>query len=206
MSFMAPALTARGVTFVSAGYRLAPAHCFPAGLDDVADAVAWLSRHVAEHGGDPARLFVGGHSAGGHYAALLAVTMRWRAARALPHDVLRGCLPVSGTYRVGDGSGLAMRPRFLGPVADPAVDRAASPLFVIEPGASPRWLLAHGSRDFPHLIAQAAQMTEALARAGVRVDTEVLAGCDHFDASVACGDPAQSWVPRAAQWMRQVRD
>ena len=206
MSFMAPALTARGITFVSAGYRLAPAHCFPTGLDDGADAIAWVWRHIAAHGGDPNRIFIGGHSAGGHYAALLAVTSRWRAERGLPRDVLRGCLPVSGTYRLGEGSGLAMRPRFLGPVADPAVDRAASPLFVIEPGASPRWLLAHGSRDFPHLIAQAAQMTEALAHAGVAVDTEVLADCDHFEASVACGDPAQSWVPRAAQWMRQVRD
>ena len=206
MAFMAPALQARGVSFVSAGYRLAPGHLFPTGFGDAADAVAWVHRHAAEHGADPGRIFVGGHSAGGHYAALLAVTSRWRAERGLPRDVLRGCLPVSGTYRLGEGSGLAMRPRFLGPVADPAVDRAASPLFVIEPGASPRWLLAHGSRDFPHLIAQAAQMTEALAHAGVAVDTEVLADCDHFEASVACGDPAQSWVPRAAQWMRQVRD
>jgi len=34
----------------------------------------------------------------------------------------------------------------------------------------------------------------------------VLEGCDHFEASLACGDPGASWVPRAAQWMREARD
>ena len=206
MAFMAPALLARGVTFVSAGYRLAPTHLFPAGLDDAADAVAWIARHAPEHGGNPDRIFVGGHSAGGHYAALLSVTSAWRSARGLAPDVLRGCLPVSGVYRFGAGSGLTVRPRFLGPLADPQVDAAASPLLRLESGVSPPWLLSHGSRDFPHLVAQAGEMTEALRRAGVPVDIEVLDGSDHFEASLACGDPGASWVPRAAQWMRETRD
>ena len=82
MVFMAPAFLAQGITFVSAGYRLAPQHRFPTALGDCADALAWVHQHIDEHGGDPARLFVGGHSAGGHYAALLlAVTAGWRAER-----------------------------------------------------------------------------------------------------------------------------
>ena len=206
MAFMAPALLARGVTFISAGYRLAPAHVFPAAFDDAADAIAWVARHRAEHGGDTQRIFVGGHSAGGHYAALLAVTAAWRRERGLARDVLRGCLPVSGVYRFGPGSGLTVRPRFLGPLADPQVDAAASPLTRLEPGVSPPWLLSHGSRDFPHLVAQAGEMAEALRAAGVPVDIEVLEGCDHFEASLACGDPGGSWVMRAAQWMREARD
>ena len=205
MYFMAPALLANGVTFVSAGYRLAPAHLFPACLEDAADAVGWVAHNIHAHGGDRARIFVGGHSAGGHLAALLAATSAWRVCRALASKTIRGCLPVSGVYRFGEGSGLAVRPRFLGPVADERVDTAASPLRALEPEASAPWLLTHGSRDFPHLIAQARQMAEALVRAGIPVDIEVLEGCDHFEASVACGDPA-GWALRAAQWMRQVRD
>jgi len=115
MEFMAPALTARGVTFVSAGYRLAPQHLFPVCVDDAARAVAWLHGHIGAHGGEPGRVFVGGHSAGGHLAALLAVARAWRADRHLPADAVRGCLPVSGVYRVDAQSGLSMRPRFLGP-------------------------------------------------------------------------------------------
>src|SRR6516162_6559545 len=131
MYFMAPALVAQGVTLVSAGYRLAPRHVFPAGFDDAADALAWVHRHIASHGGDPRRIFVGGHSAGGHYAALLAVSGAWREARSLPRDVLRGCLPVSGVYRFGADSGLSLRPRFLGSGNEAQVDVDASPLLRI---------------------------------------------------------------------------
>src|SRR5512144_1783347 len=68
MLFMAPAFNAAGVTFVSAGYRLAPQHVFPAAVDDCARAVDWVRRNIVAHGGDPRELFIGGHSAGGHYA------------------------------------------------------------------------------------------------------------------------------------------
>jgi arylformamidase len=204
MAFMAPALTAQGVTFVSAGYRLAPEHVFPVGVDDCADAVAWVARQIGEYGGSPRRVFVGGHSAGGHYAALLAVTSAWRAQRALRGNVLRGCLPVSGVYRFGPDSGMAVRPRFLGPVNDGTAETAASPLEQIEPTACPPFFITHGSRDFPHLITQAGQMAQALRRAGVTVQTQILDDCDHFDASLACGDTAKPWAAHAAAWMRQT--
>jgi acetyl esterase/lipase len=200
MYFMAPALTAQGVTFVSAGYRLAPGHVFPAGFDDCADALAWVVRHIATHGGDPARVFVGGHSAGGHYAALLAVSDSWREARGLPAPVLRGCLPVSGVYRFGAGSGLSIRPRFLGAPGDGSVELAASPIAQLNPAACPPFMLSVGGRDFPHLIGQADEMVAVLRSKGVPVQTEVLPDCDHFEASVACGDA--EWATRAAAWMR----
>jgi len=209
MFFMAPALLQEGVTFVSAGYRLAPAHVFPAGLDDCADAVTWVERHASRHGGDPDRIFVGGHSAGGHYAALLAVSSAWRTARGLPVDVLKGCLPVSGVYQFGDESGMAVRPRFLGSRAPDAVaqgddraEAAAAPLAQLEPAACPPFLLTRGGRDFPHLIGQADRMAAALDAAGVPVQQEILADCDHFEASIACGQQGGAWASRAADWMR----
>ncbi|VWX61836.1 Acetyl esterase/lipase [Burkholderiales bacterium 8X] len=204
MHFMAPALVAEGVTFVSAGYRLAPGHVFPTALEDAADAVAWVWNHVAN--ADPAkpmRLFVGGHSAGGHYASLLAVDGAWRKARGLPHDVLSGCLPVSGVYRFGEGSGLNTRPRFLGSGDEARTDRAASPILQIDPKACPPFLITCGSRDFPHLVKQAGEMASALRDAGVPVRSEILEGADHFDASVACGEHPAGWPALAAAWMRQ---
>ena len=125
MAFMAPAFNAAGVTFVSAGYRLAPQHLFPAGVEDCAKAVKWVAENIADSGGDPAQLFVGGHSSGGHYAALLAVDDAWRKKLGLPSDILRGCLTLSGVFEFGEGSGLSARPRFLG--EDPANDTRASP-------------------------------------------------------------------------------
>ena len=202
MAFMAPAFNALGVTFVSAGYRLAPQHVFPVGLDDCAEAVAWVSKHL------PGRVFVGGHSAGGHYAALLAVTSAWRAARGLAVDVLAGCLPVSGVYRFGPDSGMAQRPRFLGPVEDGQAEVAASPLAqLVRPesaAACPPFLVTWGEKDFPHLAVQGRQFTAALQAAGVPVATDVLPGCDHFEASITAGQSEGGWPARAARWMHDT--
>ena len=199
MGFMAPALATQGVLFASIGYRLAPAHVFPAGLDDVAAAIAAIEKSASRWGGDGRRLFIGGHSAGGHYTSLLAVRRDWQSLHGLPHDAIRGCLPISGVYRFGAGSGLSMRPRFLGPESA-ALERAASPILNIQ-GTPPPFLIAHGDRDFPHLVTQAVEMEAALRAAGGAVERLVLAGCDHLGASLAAGDANGPWVPRAADFM-----
>jgi acetyl esterase/lipase len=118
--------------------------------------------HAGEHGGNARRIFVGGHSSGGHYAALLAATSDWQRRRGLPADVVRGCLPVSGVFRFDAESGLTMRPRFLGPAGEGDRAAAASPLLRIDAAACAPFLLAWGSRDFAHLIVQGRQMHEAL--------------------------------------------
>jgi len=203
MYFMAPALLAQGIVFVSAGYRLAPAHVFPAGFEDCADAVAWVIRNLRTGASGQPRFFIGGHSAGGHYAALLAVTAQWRSQRGLQAQPLAGCLPVSGVYHFGADSGMAQRPRFLGPVEDGPAELAASPMVRLQADACPPFLLTHGSRDFPHLINQARQMETALKAVNVPVQVEILEDCDHFEASVACGDASRPWVARAAAWIRE---
>src|SRR6476619_7170545 len=149
MLFMAPAFNDAGVTFVSAGYRLAPRHVFPAAVDDCVRAVDWILRNVATHGGDPQQLFIGGHSAGGHYAALLAVDDAWLKDIGTPRSVVRGCLPISAVFEFGAGSGLSMRPRFLG--ADADSDTRASPLLHLN-GVPPAFLVAYGTREFSHMI------------------------------------------------------
>ena len=201
MSFMAPALTARGVTVASLGYRLAPAHLFPSGYEDCLAGIAWLARNAGAHGGDPDRIFVGGHSAGGHQAALMAVRDDWQSALRLSSAVVRGCLPVSGVYEFREGSGLTMRPRFLGP-EEAGMDAPASPLAHVT-GPPPPFLIAYGDDDFPHLIAQAEAMEAALKSAGGDVASLVLEGCGHLEASLAAGDPEAPWVGAAVDWMRR---
>lgn len=204
LSFMAPGLMEAGIVFASVGYRLAPAHLFPEGFEDAARAMAWLHAHAAGFGGDPGRLFVGGHSAGGHYAALLALRRDWQARHGLPADAIKGCLPVSGVYDFTATGGLSMRPRFLGPEGNGS-EREASPLLKIadaRPAAPPPpFLMAHGDDDFPHLVRQAEAMQAALRRAGGEVERIVLPGCTHFTAVLATSDPALPWRRRAIEWM-----
>jgi acetyl esterase/lipase len=95
--YPAPALNARGITLVAPDYSLAPATSLEEIVRQVRTAIAWLHRHGAEHGIDPERLFVGGHSAGGHLTGAI-VADGWRAAYGLPEDAVKGAMPVSGIF------------------------------------------------------------------------------------------------------------
>ena len=145
MAFMAPVFNRAGIGFVSIGYRLAPAHVFPAGLDDCMNGLKWVYENIGKLNGDPSRLFISGHSAGGHQTSLMAVRRDWQEGYGLPADVVRGCLPVSGVFDFREGSGLSMRPRFLGPSGN---EEAASPIMQY-PGRATPVLPVLGQQGFP---------------------------------------------------------
>ncbi|MFT5502479.1 MAG: arylformamidase [Gammaproteobacteria bacterium] len=202
MSFMAPALNQFGICLVSIGYRLAPQHVYPAGLEDCCDGLALVHQRIAEWGGNPNRLFVGGHSAGGHYAALMALQNQWQNERNVPVDVIKGVLPISGTYQFGAGSGLAMRPRFLGPEGNEA-EVTASPNQYIHADAPP-FFVAWGEKDFSHLIDQAKAFSDSLQSVGVNVGCLELDDCDHLGASYASGDVNGIWPRKASKFIQKT--
>lgn len=197
MAFMAPPLNASGVTFVSLGYRLAPQVIWPDGVLDAAKGLAWVYQNIADHGGDPERVVVGGHSAGGHYAMWLAVRDDWQEALGLPVNVVKAAIPVSGVYDFTEGNGMPVRPRFLGD--DLANETDASPMLTLS--RTPPVFMSWGDRDFPHLIVQAEKMVDVYRQHGGAVETHVLVDCDHLGASYACGDQASTWVHDLQLWM-----
>jgi acetyl esterase/lipase len=91
----------RGFVFVSTNYRLLPKVDMGTIVRDVAKSVRWVHDHIAEHGGDPKRLFIMGHSAGAQLAALVCTDGRYLKAEGLPLAIVKGCVPVDGdTYDV----------------------------------------------------------------------------------------------------------
>ena len=87
--------------FVSTTYRLLPKVTMEQLVGDVAAALGWVHRHVGKHGGDPTRIIVAGHSAGGQLAALLCTDDRYLAKEGVPFASLAGCAPVDGdTYDI----------------------------------------------------------------------------------------------------------
>ena len=91
----------KGFVFVSTNYRLLPEVDMGTLTRDAAKAFGWMEKHIAEYGGDPTRVLVGGHSAGAQLAALLCTDDRYLKAEGDTFDCLIGCVPVDGdTYDV----------------------------------------------------------------------------------------------------------
>jgi acetyl esterase/lipase len=91
-----PKFAGQGVALVAAGYRLSPEAKLPEFIEDAAAATAWVVKNIARYGGDPRKVFVGGHSAGGYLAEMIGMDPRWLAAHGLSNRDLAGLIPVSG--------------------------------------------------------------------------------------------------------------
>ena len=91
----------KGFVFVSINYRLWPTVEMGPLIADVAKAFRWTEDHIAEYGGDPKRVLVGGHSAGAQLAAIICTDEKYLKAEGIGFDVLKGCVPVDGdTYDI----------------------------------------------------------------------------------------------------------
>src|SRR5262245_47873786 len=94
-------LARQGVVAVLPNYRLWPGARPQEQIKDVARAFAWTCKNVGEHGGNPKQVFVCGHSAGGHLAALLATDESYLKAEGLNAKAIKGVIPVSGVFKIG---------------------------------------------------------------------------------------------------------
>lgn len=151
-------MAARGWVCVSVNYRLAPKYRWPTQIHDVRNAVRWVHDHIAEYGGDPAHLVLTGGSAGGHLAALAALTA----------DVpVAACVPFYGVYDMaGDDPYIAALRRFLGRRvfprdATPEDFGEASPIEHVGPDA-PDFFVIHGVNDTLVSVRQARAFVERL--------------------------------------------
>ncbi|MDT0681610.1 alpha/beta hydrolase [Roseicyclus sp. F158] len=195
--FMAPAITAFPAILVSASYRLSPEVSFRDLLRDCFAAVKKAQEVAPDFGGDPERLFVGGHSAGGQIAALLVQRDDWRDEAGLPADAIKGSFPMSANFarRLTDletDTSLHIGPE----VPDSPLELARSPL----PRDIPV-LVAWGGDEKPYVLEEGPQFVEALKASGVRAEGMVMEGADHFEAHLRTGDPDDPWTRRVRQIM-----
>ncbi len=211
----------RGWICIAANYRLAPKHRFPTQIVDVKRAIAWVHENIAQYGGDPSYVAITGGSAGGHLAALAALTPGlpdYQPGFEEADTSISACVPFYGIY---DLAGLTetraavdMRDRFFAPWVfnmDPQTDLdefvRASPLAHVDENA-PDFFVIHGRNDTLAPVAQARALVAALRdRSKATVTYAEVPGAQHaFDVfSSIRSQHTIGAVQRWLQWHRATR-
>jgi len=181
-SFPADTFVPAGATYVALNFANIPKVRMPGMADQIRRAVAWLHGNAATFGGDPARIYISGHSSGGHLAAVL-LTTDWEAL-GLPDDVIKGGVCASGLYEMRPVM-LSSRRNYI--TLSPEEEAALSPLRHLARIRCPIGV-AHGTRESPEFQRQARAFVAALAEGGYRHEFAVLDDLNHFEVCDSLAD------------------
>jgi arylformamidase len=173
-TFLAEGVLPHGINFALIEYTLAPAARLDRIVDEVRRAAQWLSEHLADYGADPTRLYVSGHSAGGHLTA---------SAMTLP--AVRGGLAISGLYDLEP-----IRLNYLNEKLglDAAEAERNSPLLHLPAMAGPL-VVAYGTAELPELCRQSIDYAQVWVETGLPGHLLPIDGANHFTILEALADP-----------------
>lgn len=191
-TFMARHITAIGCVLVSPSYRLVTHARFPAALDDCMATLAHVREHISDCSGDPSRIYLGGHSAGAHLAALTALRS--------PITV-QGCLAISGImdlYHPSPTPGSLEERVYSMVLSDPSQDAVMSPVCWATGNRVP-FDLTIGEYDSPRVRSSNLRLFELLKLQAARVELHDLPGLDHFQTHTGLCDGNAGWYQRLKQ-------
>lgn len=192
----------RGFVFVSTNYRLLPSVDMGTIIRDIARSIRWVHDHITEHGGDPNRLYIMGHSAGAQLAALICTDDRYLKAEGLSLAITKGCVPVDGdTYDVPamiETAETRRRAHGQPPIKnghrekfgnDPAKHRDYSAVYhVARDKQIPPFLILHVA-DHPDVSAQAQRLGKVLTDAGLPATVFGARETNHTRINAELGQP-----------------
>jgi arylformamidase len=174
-SGVALGLHAQGITTVVINYALCPR----VGIDEIVRqtraALAWTLRNIQTYGGDPARVAIGGHSAGGHLTAM-ALQTEWADDYGLPQDPFVAAIPFSGLFDIEP-----LRFSYLQPAIqlDDGIIRRNSPAFTVRPCKTPLWI-TWGGAESTEFARQSEIYHQAWQAAGNQSELRAVPGANHF--------------------------
>lgn len=184
------ALASRGFVTVIPDHRLAPAHPFPAFVEDGAAAVAAACRLAADHGGDPDRIVLAGHSSGAYIASMLTLDPRWLSAAGVDPRRVRAFAGLSGPYDFYPFDVKASIEAF-GEAPDPRMTQPVN----LDLSSAPPVFLAHGGRDETVRVRNSESLARALTAAGADCDLKIYPPLDHKDVVLALSRPFRDRAP-----------
>ena len=182
-SFVARGLQPAGILVAVINYALIPTVDMDELVRQVRASVAWLHRNVRALGGDPARITVSGHSAGGHLVAMLMST-DWVELAGVPSDVIKAGCGISGLYDL-EAIRLCYLNQTLGLTMEAA--RRNSPVHLVPRSAGPL-LLPLGAKEGDEYHRQTESLGAAWRRRGLHAEVIDMASHDHFSIITELGD------------------
>ncbi|MBI2298843.1 MAG: alpha/beta hydrolase [Armatimonadetes bacterium] len=203
--YLGRAIAGAGFLTVCPSYRLSPQVRHPEHAKDAAAALKWVQDHIAEYGGDPQRLVVGGHSAGGHLCSLVTLDRHYLTDIGGDPTLIRGVAALSGVYDLRRMAKI----RFLRESMilkafgdDEEAWKAASPVTCVRADAPPFWL-NNAEMDFG-LERDAVAFDAALKAAGVAVERTVTRDTNHISEITRVGQAGDQTTERLLEFLRRV--
>jgi acetyl esterase/lipase len=190
--FVAQALTSRGFIVVLPDYRLYPQVIFPAFVEDGAAVVRWVRDNISTYGGDTNHLYLMGHSAGSHIAALLTLDAHYLKAVGLDRSVIRATATLSGPYDFTPNPW--DRPVFGMGTNETAINPNIEPITFVD-GKEPPMLLVQGLRDEIVAPSNAVNLAARIRAAGGEVEYITYSKRGHAAVVVALVWPYQWLAP-----------
>ncbi|MES2102890.1 MAG: alpha/beta hydrolase [Pseudomonadota bacterium] len=189
--FVGAALASRGIVAVLADYRLYPQVRYPSFLEDSAQAVAWTIRQISAYGGDPARLYVMGHSAGAYNAAMLALDGRWLQGVGSSPAALRGWIGLAGPYDFIPIENKDVRPVFFFPDTPPD----SQPINHVSAAAPPALLMASVNDKLVNPVRNTDSLAAKLKAAGGAVTVMHFDKTNHVSLIASMAWPLRGLAP-----------
>ena len=194
-SGVALGLQRRGITTVVVDYALCPFVTIDEIVRQVRAASAWVLRNIAQYGGDPTRVSVGGHSAGGHLTAMCLQT-EWARDYGLPQDPFAAAIAFSGLFDLKP-----LRYSYLQPMIqlDDGIVQRNSPAFAVRPCTTPLWI-TWGADESSEFARQSQVYRDAWQAAGNTALLQAQPNANHFTVIHGLEDaqsPVCQWLARA---------
>ena len=183
-----------GMVGVDVDYRLAPKDPWPAGAQDLKAAVAWTRAHIGEHGGDPNRIILWGHSAGANHVEDYVAHAELHGAE---YAGVRGAIIMSPFYATAAGApnayyGADASLSTEGP-ANARLTASPTPIYLVNAQYDPVFMLAYGE-----------SLDKALTAAGKKHGRQVLKDHGHLSEGLAVGTPDVSLTGPLEGWLKSV--
>jgi len=185
--FVAEAFTSRGYITVIPDYRIYPEVLFPGLMADPAQAARWIKDYVAELGGDPQRIFLAGHSAGAHIAAMLALDDEYLASVGLKPEDFGGMIGLAGPYDF-----LPLKSDRLKTIFGPEPQLARSQPINFVTGNNPPMLLLVGKQDATVWPRNTYHLADKVRAAGGPVEVAEFESYGHLDMVAKLAKPLRS--------------